>query len=48
MSAKLLIEWKLDFEPGEIPINSKLSAEGELYPFAFVSSEEFCLERVSE
>lgn len=45
MSAKTVeIDWKL--EPGtEIPVNSQLSAECELYPFAFVSAEEFFQER---
>lgn len=42
MSAKVQIDWKQ--ETGQaIPINSKLSAEAEFYPFAFVSSEEFYL-----
>ena len=42
MSAKVQIDWKQ--EPGtQIPINSQLAKECDLYPFAFVSSEEFYL-----
>ena len=47
MSAKLEVEWKLD-EQAEIPLNSRLSAEFELYPFAFVSAEEYFQERSVE
>ena len=44
MSAKVQIDWKQESNQGQaIPINSKLSAEAEFYPFAFVSSEEFYL-----
>lgn len=40
--SKVQIDWKQETGQ-EIPINSKLSAEAEFYPFAFVSSEEFYL-----
>ena len=41
---KVKIDWKQEPSQGQsIPINSKLSAEAEFYPFAFVSSEEFYL-----
>lgn len=41
MSAKVEIEWHPSVETREeIVINSRLSAEFELYPFAFVSCEE--------
>ncbi len=40
---KIKIDWQLDAE-AEIPLNSRLSKDSsEVYPFAFVSSEEFYL-----
>ena len=44
VETKIEIDWELN-EPGEIPVNSKLSAECELYPFAFVSAEEYFTQR---
>ena len=48
MSSKLTIEWLENDETGpedKIPLNSRLSAEDRLYPFAFVKMEEYFLER---
>ena len=46
MSAKSKIQVEWQDETGQsIPVNSRLSAEAEFYPFAFVSMEEFFQER---
>lgn len=45
---KIMIDWK-DETGQEIPINSRLFKDSsEVYPFAFVSSEEFYLQREGE
>ncbi len=47
VETKIQVEWQ-ESEQGKIPINSRLSAEAEFCPFAFVSSEEFYLGREGE
>ena len=44
VETKIAVEWQ-ESEQGRIPVNSKLSAESELYPFAFVSAEEYFTQR---